>query len=169
MENLTPWRGDADADTHDVANLLQLIYVSEAAPGVGPEDVRAILESSQRNNPPAGITGLLCFCGDRFFQVLEGPAEAIHRLLGRLREDRRHRNLFVVHESPIARREFGAWSMRVSILTEDGLNRPVDASDDTGNGAPAADGSGEFPAAGTVSAHALANFLRCQAARLSPG
>lgn len=134
-------------------DLIQLIHVSDIMPGVGPDDFRDIFEASRRNNAALEITGVLCICGDRFIQVLEGPAEPVHAVLARLRTDRRHSGLLVILEAPIREREFSRWSLRI-----------VDATTHR-SGEPELPG-GELPA-GSASAVAVLNFLRYQAARAS--
>jgi hypothetical protein len=42
--------------------------------------VDSILEQSRRNNPKAGITGILCFSDDLFVQVLEGGRDDVCEL-----------------------------------------------------------------------------------------
>jgi len=41
--------------------------VSTAAPGLGDDDIRRIVEQSRRNNPQQRITGHLQCCGGHFF------------------------------------------------------------------------------------------------------
>ena len=52
--------------------LVRLLYASRAAEALTPEIVDSILAASRKGNPALGITGLLCYSGDIFMQVLEG-------------------------------------------------------------------------------------------------
>ena len=52
--------------------LVRLMYASRATETVRPEALNAILRKSTHNNPTVGVTGVLCFSGEIFLQVLEG-------------------------------------------------------------------------------------------------
>lgn len=90
----------------------QLIYTSEARPGLSQVDVFRIVEQSARNNPSSDITGFLLFRGGRFLQLVEGPLMALEMLLARLAQDERHREIQVLSRLPIAQRSFPRWRMR---------------------------------------------------------
>lgn len=88
-----------------------VIYMSEAM--VAPHSVaaRTILDSSMRNNPRLGLTGFLHREEDRYLQCLEGPEGAVEQMLTRIRSDRRHRGVRILHDGPLARRRFAEWAM----------------------------------------------------------
>ncbi|MFZ5746701.1 MAG: BLUF domain-containing protein [Pseudomonadota bacterium] len=90
--------------------MLQLVYVSTAAPGaiIDPE---AMLAKARHNNRRDGITGMLFSDGVRFLQAMEGPVEHVQRTFDRIRTDSRHRALVVLSKREIAAREFGDWDM----------------------------------------------------------
>jgi Sensors of blue-light using FAD len=60
--------------------LVRCLYASRAAKALAPAVIDQILEQSQRGNPRKGITGLLCFTGDIFVQVLEGGRDEVCEL-----------------------------------------------------------------------------------------
>jgi hypothetical protein len=91
--------------------MLQVVYVSTAAPGVGESDVQQLLARSRSNNTRDLLTGLLYFDGRRFMQVLEGPADRLETAYARITVDPRHRALVVVSRRTIETREFGNWAM----------------------------------------------------------
>ena len=91
-----------------------LAYLSRAAAGVDDTDVQRILEQSRRNNPVQRITGHLQCHGGYFFQVLEGPENALDQLLDTLSRDARHTDLCVLYREPLDRRNFANWSMGYS-------------------------------------------------------
>jgi hypothetical protein len=99
--------------------MLQLVYVSTAAPGVDQAMVERILARSRANNARDLLTGLLYFDGKRFMQVLEGPADAIESAYVRIAADPRHRALVVVSRRGVEAREFGAWSMAYGLAFGD--------------------------------------------------
>ncbi|HUX81803.1 MAG TPA: BLUF domain-containing protein [Halothiobacillus sp.] len=51
--------------------LVRLLYVSKVTPQVGHGDIRTILEASQRNNTPRGVSGLLMFNPAIFYNGLK--------------------------------------------------------------------------------------------------
>jgi hypothetical protein len=102
-------RGGADRESRE-RDLVQLVYVSTAAPDLTPGDVAAIAEISRLHNEAAGLTGLLVHQGRYFYGVLEG---ARRRVFGRMEviiTDRRHSSLRILREDPIEERRFANWS-----------------------------------------------------------
>jgi len=92
--------------------LERLVYESRATGSTTSLlNLVAILGESQRNNARDGVTGALAAHGDRFIQVLEGSTGALDRLMRRLLEDARHRDLVVLERTPIAERMFDRWVM----------------------------------------------------------
>ena len=116
-------------------HLIRLVYASRATFPAGSDtvslnaDVARILNQSRRNNPAQGLVGALYFGDGCFFQCLEGPAEAVDGLYGRLPNDPRHRDLIVLSREAITRLSFSGWSMKFvpnaavvrEVLTRHGL------------------------------------------------
>ncbi len=91
--------------------LVRCLYASRAVELLAPHALEGILEKSRKNNPPRGITGLLCYSNGTFVQVLEGGRETVSTLLGILFTDNRHTSLQLLHFEEIAERHFGNWNM----------------------------------------------------------
>jgi len=91
--------------------LVRLLYASRAKAPLTPEVIEQILQVSRKNNPPAGITGLLCHSGDIFMQVLEGGRDAVNVLYNRIAGDARHTDVVLLRYEEIAERRFASWSM----------------------------------------------------------
>lgn len=91
--------------------LVRLAYASRASHGISSQLIREILDSSQRNNPARGLTGILCCNADTFLQALEGPRNAINTLYNRLTEDNRHKDLTILDYEEISVRRYANWSM----------------------------------------------------------
>ena len=91
--------------------LVRLMYASRATGEISPEDLSAILRKSKANNPGQGITGVLCYSGGVFLQVLEGGRAAISALYNKLINDPRHRDVMLLSFEEIAERSFASWSM----------------------------------------------------------
>jgi hypothetical protein len=104
--------------------LRQLIYVSTACRLLDEAELLAILEASVRHNGPQAVTGMLLYADGSFMQILEGSPAAIDETMGRIRNDDRHRDVVVIETRPIARREFGRWSMGFRRLGEREMRHP---------------------------------------------
>ena len=77
----------------------------------GEEELRRVLESAQRRNARADITGVLRYDGAYFLQVLEGPRAAVEATMERIRRDPRHTDIRLLHAGPLEQRDFADWSM----------------------------------------------------------
>jgi len=91
--------------------LIQLLYASRPDPAITAEQMESILLQSRRNNPPLGITGILCHSGESFIQVLEGGRSAVNDMYNRITRDSRHRQVELLHYAEITERMFGNWTM----------------------------------------------------------
>ena len=91
--------------------LVRCLYASRARQPLVPADTDAILEQSRRNNPPRGITGLLCFVDDIFVQVLEGGRDPVSDLFATIVRDDRHTGVRILAYEEIGERRFGHWNM----------------------------------------------------------
>ncbi len=94
-----------------VSVLLRLLYVSDARPGLGDNDIATILDTARRHNEPLGITGALSARGDHFAQVLEGPELAVLQTYVRIAEDDRHSNPQLITISHATDRIYPDWFM----------------------------------------------------------
>ncbi|MBK1722254.1 BLUF domain-containing protein [Thiocystis violacea] len=92
-------------------NLTRMLYLSRVSGGVGEEELKQILEHSRTKNKALNVTGILCGGGGHFIQVLEGEQEDLFRLYGKILEDRRHYDCYLIGVAPIKQRLFGGWSM----------------------------------------------------------
>ena len=90
----------------------QLVYMSEAEPGLESSDIFQIVQTSAANNAKDGLTGFLLFRNGVFFQLVEGEQNALHGLLDRLERDMRHRHIRVIDDSEIEARAFAQWRMK---------------------------------------------------------
>ena len=91
--------------------LVRLMYASRAAEPLRPETLNAILKKSTQNNPGAGVTGVLCFSGAIFLQVLEGGRSQVSKLYNRIAQDPRHSEVVLLSYDEIEERSFAGWSM----------------------------------------------------------
>lgn len=92
----------------------RIVYASRSRiKGPVYAEMERIRDSAMRHNAPLGVhTALLHQCG-WFLQWKEGPEEAVLRTMERVRADRRHRDLRIVHSSSGPRLLAGPWSMAI--------------------------------------------------------
>jgi len=94
--------------------LHNIVYCSRAAPGVTEADVQAIIATAHRYNSANGVTGLLVYGGDIFFQWLEGPKESIVGLMHKIRHDKRHNTVVELSvNEEVRERMFPTWDMEL--------------------------------------------------------
>jgi adenylate cyclase len=99
-------------------------YISEFAESLSPDDVEEITRVSAANNARDGITGMLMASGQLFFQLIEGPDEAVDALYNRILGDHRHKNVMVLgDERGDLQRRCPDWSMRKVDLSLDAAVR----------------------------------------------
>ena len=91
--------------------LVRLMYASRATEAVNPEALSAILRKSVGNNPAVGVTGVLCFSGNIFLQVLEGGRSQVSALYNKITRDPRHRDVVLLSYEEISERSFAGWAM----------------------------------------------------------
>ena len=90
--------------------LVRLLYASRA---VERNDVaiETILSQSRHFNPSSGITGILCYGGGIFLQAIEGGRSPVSELYGHIQQDKRHKDVVLLHYEEITERRFGGWTM----------------------------------------------------------
>ncbi|PZN94802.1 MAG: diguanylate cyclase [Alphaproteobacteria bacterium] len=104
---------DRSANTPD-ADLYTLAYFSRSATPLRRNSLAAIddiLHISRTNNGKLGITGALLFGEGYFAQVLEGPLPAVEIIFEKIGLDTRHRDITILYNRPLLRRDFSGWSM----------------------------------------------------------
>jgi len=98
--------------------LVRCLYASRAAAPIADPLVTTILEQARRNNPRYGVTGLLCYSGDVFIQVLEGGRDGVCELFNTIVRDERHSGVRILLFEEVISRRFGDWTMgRANIAT----------------------------------------------------
>ncbi|MBG6081155.1 BLUF domain-containing protein [Rubrivivax gelatinosus] len=102
-----------------MTHLTHCIYASAACEPFDAATLRDMLADSRLRNERNGITGMLLYADGSFFQVIEGPAQAVSELFARIVADPRHEQVTRIIEEPIPRRSFGNWSMGFPTDSED--------------------------------------------------
>lgn len=90
------------------------LYRSLARPGLDPDSLDRLLDTSRRRNRLNGLTGCLHYENGTFFQWIEGPWRQISRLLDALRDDGRHWDMTILDQRSTDKRLFADWEMRFS-------------------------------------------------------
>ena len=91
--------------------LVRLLYASRAQDGAGVGQMQSILQSSRNKNPEEGITGILCYSGGIYMQVLEGGRTGVNRLYNTISKDSRHHDVVILHYQEVSERLFSSWTM----------------------------------------------------------
>lgn len=91
--------------------IVRCVYASRAAAALTGPMIEDILEKSRVNNPAHGITGILCYSGDVFIQVLEGSRDEVCELYNAIVRDQRHSNVRIIAFEEIRERKFCNWTM----------------------------------------------------------
>lgn len=95
----------------NAGQVYRLSYVSTGCDCLRYDDIKSILDSSNRNNHDKNITGILVYCNKHFFQIVEGEKEAIQDLYNKILIDPRHDGVIKIQEGYIDNRQFENWHM----------------------------------------------------------
>ncbi len=91
--------------------LVRLLYASRFAKPLCSEQIDIILAESRSHNHDRGVTGILCYSGDIFIQVLEGGRREVSALYNSITQDPRHHEVVLLHFEEILERRFFGWTM----------------------------------------------------------
>jgi len=91
--------------------LVRLLYASRAAADPTADTVEALLQQCRARNPLLGITGVLCWGGDIYMQVLEGGRDQVNELYNSIARDTRHLQPTLLVYEEISERAFAGWTM----------------------------------------------------------
>ncbi|KEP75243.1 hypothetical protein HR12_36915 [Microbacterium sp. SUBG005] len=93
------------------APLTAVSYVSRAVEEFDDARLAHLLAQSRRSNHEHDLSGMLLYRRGRFFQVLEGPKDAVDELMAKIRRDPRHDEVRVLLTEQIEERRFEEWTM----------------------------------------------------------
>ncbi len=88
-----------------------IAYVSLSRAPLEPKVLSDILKVSARNNERDGITGVLMYHNELFFQVLEGEDRAVGQCYNRISIDPRHSSIVKNLDETVEVRSFSDWLM----------------------------------------------------------
>jgi hypothetical protein len=96
---------DTESDIEFVA------YASAANAPFSGQALGDLLLGARSKNSRLGLTGMLLYHQDSFFQVLEGPSTAVGSLYEHICADERHTKIVKLIHEPIEKRSFSEWTM----------------------------------------------------------
>jgi len=104
--------------------LYHIIYFSKAAWQMQQEDLIFLLKQSRDWNEEHYLTGMLVYmqggmlskADGRFMQVIEGSKKEIDFIFDRIKQDKRHHHITVLHYGPVQKRDFDTWQMGFELL-----------------------------------------------------
>ncbi|WP_147194097.1 diguanylate phosphodiesterase [Pantoea sp. MBD-2R] len=98
--------------------LSTIIYRSHLADDVPIKTLEGLALKANKINASFDVTGILLFNGTHFFQVLEGPEEAVRKIYDRICTDDRHHNIVELMRDYAPSRRFGNIGMELFDLRE---------------------------------------------------
>ncbi|UOQ68734.1 BLUF domain-containing protein [Hymenobacter volaticus] len=109
-------------------SLYQLVYESQTTPPLPKlTQLRDILLRSRCYNTEHHITGLLLCSEGRFVQLLEGTEADVQELFAAIKQDRRHKQVQLLHQGVAQKRCFPEWSMGFGQVPAADLNQLIRA------------------------------------------
>lgn len=103
----------SDRTTGGDGDLVQLVYVSDAAAEMSPAELDRLAENARDRSACGRITGLLLRHGRHYYAVIEGPRRRVFQRIEEIIAEQGHRGLRILREETIAARRFANWSYGV--------------------------------------------------------
>lgn len=101
-------------------HLIRLIYASTFdSEKFSPDEIAQIHKTSEKNNGPKEITGMLVFGNDFFLQCLEGGSIIVNELYAKITNDPRHKKPLLLSYEDCYVREFPDWEMKLILMTKE--------------------------------------------------
>ena len=102
----------------------RLKYISRFSRALKQPEIDQIADVSAKNNAALDVTGVFMTSGGLFFQIIEGPAEAVDKLYAKIASDNRHTALVLLGEPELSEsRLFGEWAMRKMNRADESADR----------------------------------------------
>ncbi len=89
----------------------QIVYSSASSEKMPKSKLYQILRQARLGNAKRGVTGILVFADNTFFQVLEGQEDVVRSLMQKITPDKRHRDVKIIFEGQVAAPAFSSWEM----------------------------------------------------------
>lgn len=99
-----------------------LVYRSRLARPLAEGELTALINKASQRNQENGVSGILLFDGEHFFQYIEGPDAALKATFARIRADAMHQHVVTLLADYAPSARFTHWAMQL-IDTRDNGNR----------------------------------------------
>ena len=93
-----------------------IVYLSSAYKLLTEDELKEIVDTSNKNNTRLGITGMMLYNEGNFIQVLEGEEAIVKKRYSIIETDPRHFGILVLTDGHIENRTFPDWSMGFKII-----------------------------------------------------
>jgi hypothetical protein len=104
--------------------LKRVSYISKFSRPLTGDQIEQLAGDAAERNRELGVTGMLMSSGGIFYQVLEGPREAVNTLFLKIAADTRHKDVLVLNaQEDIEDRQFPSWAMKKVNLDEMTVSR----------------------------------------------
>ena len=106
----------------------RITYISSLKEKLSLSEIELIGQQARIKNEVVGITGILIYFDNLFFQIIEGGEDEIDALFMLIKSDHRHQNLLCLKaDVDVNTRYFPEWSMKVINLDQrtDELTLPI--------------------------------------------
>lgn len=108
----------------EVLVLKRMSYVSRSSRPFSGDELEALAADAAARNHGLGVTGMLMSSGGIFYQVLEGPIDAVNSLFHKIALDPRHNDVLVLTvQEEVEDRQFPSWAMKKMNLDEGAVSR----------------------------------------------
>jgi len=106
---------------NDTNDLILLAYSSVCTHHFEQSELVDLLAFARKFNEQHGLTGMLLYVDNSFFQILEGDPKTLQDLYSRIENDKRHAQVIKLIELSITDRSFSEWSMGFAKITREEL------------------------------------------------
>lgn len=104
--------------------LKRISYISKFSRPFTREEIDRLTDDAANRNRVLGVTGMLMSSGGIFYQVLEGPIDAVDGLFQKIAVDKRHTDVLILSvQEEVEDRQFPSWAMKKVDLDEGALAR----------------------------------------------
>lgn len=104
--------------------LKRVSYVSKFSRPLARDEITKLAADAAERNRTLGVTGMLMSSGGIFYQVLEGPVDAVDKLFQKIAADPRHKDVLVLStQEEVEDRQFPSWAMKKVDLDEGAVAR----------------------------------------------
>lgn len=104
--------------------LKRISYISKFGRPFSRDEIDRLAAAAAERNRTLGVTGMLMSSGGIFYQVLEGPIEAVDDLFKKIAADQRHTDVLILSVQEVVEdRQFPSWAMKKVDLDEGTLSR----------------------------------------------